>query len=312
MTTHLRVSADNFSKTSVQETIEANLIAHFDWGFIDCGAYTNVVPNISGAYGDFSRLRYVNDPNFSSGKVWEGIRGNWVWESGLQYGTPLRISGVYVNNAFTTSGFKIDYNNGRVIFDSGIATNSNVRLGYSYKEIQFLAARNNPLFKQVQSRSRRPDDTNFLISSGNYLGYSATKINLPVVSIEVISRKNTPYQIGGGSYANYVAKFHILGESDTEVNRVADIICDQYDRTIFAFDLDTLAQQNAFPLKFDGTLASGARSYPDLVASGFWTTKFDQSKIAIMDCKSQQGNWIHQNLYMNTIDMSVQVVLPPK
>lgn len=315
MTTHLKVSTPYFYSTNLSKLVEANLISFFDWGFIDYGAYTNVVPNVSGAYGDFSRLRLVNDPNFSSGKVWEGIRSNWVWESGLQFGTPLQVSGIYVNNTFTTSGYKVDYPNGRIIFDTAISSTSIVRVGHSYKEVQFISARDNPLFREIQSRSRTPSDSNFLISSGNYIGNSQNKINLPSVSVEVYSRDNKPYQIGGGNYVNYTAKFHIIGESDTEVSKIADTLTDQDDKIIFAFDIDTMATNNAFPLKWDGTLANGAKSYPDLIAlsglGGYRTTKIDQGKIRMYDCKSQNGKWLTQNIYMNTVSMVVQVIVPP-
>lgn len=316
MTTHLNLTGTSYKDTDVTSLVESNIISFFDWGFTDCGGYTNVYINISGGYGDFARLKPANDLNFSSGRVWEGIRGNWVWESGLAYGTPIRISGVYVNNVYTTSGYQIDYPNGRVIFNNPISTSSIVKLNHSYKEVQVTSCRDNPLFKQVQYRSRKPDETGFLISSGNYTGYATNKINLPTVSVEVISRGNSPYQLGGGKYSNYTVKFHILGESDFEVKRISDLLVNQEEKTIFAYDLDSMALANAFPLNFNGTLASGAKCYPDLVShsgvGGYRTILIDQGKIRFHDCKSQTGKWIHQNLYMTTVDMSAQVILPPR
>lgn len=315
MTTHFKVSSPYYYSTPLSKTIESNLIVFFDWGFIDYGAYTNVRINTSGAYGgNFSQLRPVNDPNYTNGRVWEAIRGNWVWESGLSFGTPIRISGVYINNTINTSGYTIDYNNGRIIFPSAISTGNNVKVEYSYKEVQVMSASDNPVFKQVQYKSRRPGDNQFTWGSGLYTAFSTNKVNLPCVSVEVFSRKNDPFQVGGGQYANYVAKFHIMGESDQEVSKISDVICDQDRKIIFAFDLDQMATANAFPLKFDGSLNSNPLSYPDLVklsgVGGYRTEKFHQGKIRMYDCKSQTGKWIHQNLYMNTVDMYVEVIVP--
>ena len=315
MTTHLKVSAPYFYSTNVSKLIEANLISFLDWGFIDYGAYTNVVPNVSGAYGDFSRLRPVNDPNYTNGRVWEGIRSNWVWESGIQFGTPLKVSGVFLNDVLTTSGYQVDYPNGRIIFDTAKATSSIVRCGHSYKEVQFIPGRNNPLFQEAQTRSRKPSDTNFLIGSGNYLGFTQNKINLPCVSIEVVDRQDSPYQVGGGYWSDFRVKLTILGESDYEVSKIADILVDQEEKIIFAFDIDQMASANAFPLNFDGSLASGAKSYPDLIAlsgiGGYRTTTFYQGKIRMYDTKSNTGQWLHQNLYLSNVDMVAQVILPP-
>src|SRR5579859_2905287 len=84
------------------EMLESNISQFFQWGLLNVGNFFQVRIPTSGAYGgDFSRLRLGDDPNFPAGQVWEGVRKDWVWESGLNYAVqPIQISGVYVNGSY--------------------------------------------------------------------------------------------------------------------------------------------------------------------------------------------------------------------
>lgn len=304
-----------FYQTDVASLVEANIIEFFNWGFVNQGAYVNANIPLSGAYGgDFSRLRPVNDPRYSTGQVWEGIRSNWVWESGLSYGTPINISGVFVGSTLRISGYTIDYPNGRVIFSSGIATNSIVRVGHSFKEVQVMSAQQNPMFYDLQSRSHRPDDPNFLAGSGLYANFSDQKINLPCVSVSTANRSSRGFQLGGGKWVNYRVKMYVLAEDEAMAKKISDTICNQENETIYAFDLDTMAASGAFPLKFDGSLNTNPKTYPQLVAysgdGGYRTTQIQQGKIFFKEVTAQNGQYIHQNLYLKVIDLNAEIINP--
>ena len=126
----------NTNRPNVIENIRDNIITFLDWGLINAGGYFNVSAPSSGHYGgDAHVLRPVRDPRFTDGQVWEAYRSNFVWESGMGVGTPVSISGVFVDDAFSprNSGHYIDYVNGRVVFDTAQTVSSTVKLYYSYK-----------------------------------------------------------------------------------------------------------------------------------------------------------------------------------
>ena len=122
----------NAQDVTLSNILLDNLIAFYDWGFLDRGSFYNIKIPQSGIYGgDRHKLRLVDDPNYNDGQVWEGYRKNWVWESGINATTtqPTSISGVFVDGTFYATGnlskpFYVDYPNGRVVFDSAIATTS--------------------------------------------------------------------------------------------------------------------------------------------------------------------------------------------
>lgn len=303
----------NYGENQLRELVSNNMIEFFNWGFIDIGAYTNVELSSSGAYGgQFSQLRKADDPRYTTGTVWEAIRGNWVWESGVSVGSPIRISGVYVNNVLLTSGYNIDYINGRVFFDT--PKSGTVKVAYSYKEIQFLHAREHPLIYLLQNRSRRPDDSNWLVSSGLYTRLSDQKINMPCVAVECVSRNSSPYQLGGGQKVYLDLVYYILGEDDTSVSKISDIICNQKEKTIFAFDTDLIKNSGSFPLNYNGFLSANPKIYPQLadlnVNGGYRTNILDQGKIYIENTQSYNGQWISTDLYYNTVNMKVELIVP--
>ena len=85
----------NIGKSALGDLLQAGIISFFDWGFQNIGAYENVNIPTSGVYGgDRHILRPVQTPYYTNGRVWEGYRSNWIWESGFsQPVQPIQISG---------------------------------------------------------------------------------------------------------------------------------------------------------------------------------------------------------------------------
>lgn len=299
-------------QTKISKTIEANMIEFINWGFINAGAYTNIDVPTSGAYGgNFAQLRNVDDPRYTDDTIYEGIRGNWVWESGMDYGTP-NYPLVYIDNVLT-SGYNVDYINGRVVFDT--APTGTVTASYSYKEVKVVSAKENPIVNMVQTLSRRPDDSNFLANSGIHIGLRDNHIQLPCISIESNSRRANGWELGGGTLDVFnTVKCYILGESDYEVQQIADTLCDQENKSIRLFSLDRMASNNAYPLTPQGYINPSALSYPDLVQpssiGGFlYTDGVFAGKTRIVDANSQDGQWLSQNLYFNTVTLVTDTIV---
>jgi hypothetical protein len=141
MTNFLHV--DSIGQKSRISSLEENLKSFLDWSFLNIGAYVNVSIPTSGISGsNFHQLRPVTDPS-NRIKVWESIRKDWVYESGVNNQSPTQISGIYLNGTFLSapsgSGnytYSINYPLGRVTFNNAVSNNSNVQLNYSYRYVQ--------------------------------------------------------------------------------------------------------------------------------------------------------------------------------
>lgn len=303
-----------FHRPTLSANLSAGLISFFDWGFTNVGAYHNVSISESGIYGgDRSRLRPAQTGYHTNGRVWEGYRGNWVWQSGIAQSTqPVDISGVFINSAFVPvgTGVKIDYVNGRVIFPYAVPTTSVVRCEYSYKHVNVKDIEDVPTFQRLQTRSYRLDDPHFLYAaSGNWYPDPKTRIQLPLIGVEVVNnRKYEGYQLGGGQKAQTDVIFHIFSENKYEANSLADQISYQNHKTIFLLDLRRLANDNAFPLKIDGSKNSNPLSYIDLVKPT-GDGGYRWNKCYMYNAEIQNGQWVSPHLYNTRVRMSTEVIL---
>jgi hypothetical protein len=306
--------------SSMTEVIENNLVSYIDWCFLELGAFFNIrVPN-SGAYGDNrSVLRCVDDPRFNTGQVWEAYRQNWVWESGLAHASeqPISISGVYVGSTFYPrgSGYYIDYKNGQVVFDTAISRSSNVKVEYAHKWVNTVGAADIPWFRNTQQRSFRPDESNYIVNSGEWNSLAETRIQLPTVAVEVVDRTYDGYQLGGGQWSRGQVILHILSENPQITKRIASILSEQNESTIFVYDPDKLASDNKYPLDYRGELTSDPLCYPQLVAptgDGGYLMEYrvQNGKLRIFDTHEQNHDRITNNLYHSTVRWGIEVILP--
>lgn len=262
----------DWGNTTFSDQLSLNLTAFFNNAFLNIGAFTNVTLSLSGAYGgDFSRLRAVNDPNFIDGQVFEGVRSQWVYESGISYSyQPISVSGVYVNGIFCpTSGVAnshhIDYPLGRVVFDDPISQSAPVRAEYSYKNV-FFTTSEAPWFRTIQTNSFRVDSNQFLSSSGAWDVMAQSRVQLPAVVIEPTTRVTFDgIQLGGGLNRYQDVLFHVVSETPWERNKLVDIVVNQMDKTIYFFDIDRVYGDNVYSLNFDGSINPSGLQYNDLV-----------------------------------------------
>lgn len=303
--------------TTFTDVLDTNLITMFDWGFVDIGGFFNVTIPTSGQYGgDFHILRSVEDPNFTDGTVWEGKRKNWVWESNTSVGTPIEISGVFVDGSFQSSGYYIDYPNGRVVFSSAISTSSEVKLEYSYKYVQICDSDYLPFFRRIEKDSFRVDDSNFMLGSGSHTELAPNRLQLPAVGIETVDdRQYTGYQLGDTTqWATTDVIFHVVAENEPTARRIADMISYQTDNTIFLFNPKRMANNDDFPLDYRGALVNPSSTYPTIIkptgVGGYrWTEGVQAGKLRLTNANVQKGNWITRELYHKPVRMTTESVL---
>lgn len=310
---------NNIGETTITEAVKSNLISYFDWGFIDKGGYNNISISMSGYYGgDFSKLRPVSDPRYTNGKIWESARSNWVWESGVSIGSPISISGIYINNTFhPASGgtYTVDYPNGRIIFNTAISQTSTVKVAHSHKWVKFTDSDNIPLLSQVQTYSYRVDNSDFMSGSGDYILLNDQKFQLPLVAIQTLNGEFHPYEIGSGArYKRDKIKMYILTEDGSSANKIGDILSFADEKTLYMFDVNRMASENRFPLTFNGAVASGALTYPQLIrTSGDGGYRYlegvQHGKLRLYDCNTQGVQRLNDGVFMKTITFYTETIL---
>ena len=307
----------SIAKPLLTEQLQVNMIEFLDWNFVDAGGYINVSLSNSGEYGgDKSRLRPVDDPRYTDGQVWEGYRNNWVWQSGVgSTPSPIQVSGVYIDGTFyaptdTTYSHHVNYPLGRIVFDSAIDTTSVVQAEYSPKFVKVVDAERVPLFRRIQFNSWRVDDSTFLqSSSGNWALLGDQRVQLPVVAIDVCSNRTFyPYQIGGGQVAETDIVFHVLGEDKWSTSQLVDALSYQNDKNIYLFDTNMMKDDNQPILNINGSITTGTKTYPQLVAeSGDGGYRY--KKCFLNNARVQDGQWINDRLYKQTVRLNTEVIL---
>ncbi len=296
------------------QQLETNLVAFFRYGCLEIGGFYNVIrgdTSASGSYGaNLARLRPVSDPNFVNGQVWEGFRQDWVWESGLDYHTqPIQVSGVWVNGTFQLNSGQmyVNYPLGRVIFNTPIATTSIVEASYSYNAVNFTTAAV-PWFRQLMFESFRPDRPDFLtMTSGNWYILGKNRVQLPAVVVEAVpSRRFVGYELGGGHWVSQDVFFHIYAETPWDCQNLIDLTTFQHDKTIFFFDINRVSASGAWPLTVNGSIADGARTYPQLVADN---NAFRWKRVRF-DSANLMGVWNEGRLHRATTKLACIFVMP--
>jgi hypothetical protein len=311
---------NNVFETTLNNELQDNIIEFLDWGLLEKGNYFNVTKGeLSPNGSDYSLLKMSSNPHYASGKAWEGFRQNWVWQSGVSYSpSPIvgtnkakpGISGVYVNDTFypsTTSGtyaHKVDYYNGRIIFNNPIPTGSKVQAEYSYKYINVIYANALPWIREVQYRTL-DISSNFtnMSSKGEFNLPSESRVQLPAIAVEIVPKRTMRgYQLGGGQFIDTDILFHCLAEDEITRNKLVDIMSFQNDKVLYLFNSNVLASSGKFPLDYDGVPVSGALRYPDII------NNYQISKAFLKNSIVQGMEVINSNFYAGIVRMTVEVI----
>lgn len=280
-------------QSTITNDVINNVISFFDYGLIESSGYLNITIPTTGYYGGTdSTLRPVNDPRYPAGKIWISARKNWVYETGL---TPE----VYVNNVLNTDN-QIHYPFGSVIFNTPISTSSAVTAQYSYKYVNVTRVEGLNWFEQVHMRSQRSDG-DFPLGTGIWQNLAENRFQLPAIGVELKSRNFEPWQIGGGQKTYTDLLIHCVAEDAYTRDMLFDIVSLQNDKRFVMYDLNAMAEADAFPLK-NGFLHSGL-SFPSLV------NNFPYKVLRLFDVKADRVYSLGSNLHIGTIRCKTEVYL---
>lgn len=270
----------NISEDLLLNILESNFKMFFDWAFLNIGAWFDVNIPQSGLYGinSPSQLLLTVDPSYAHGQVWQGIRKDWVWETGVIFnsGSPIDISGVYVDSIFDSiinSNFIIDYPLGRIIFDTAVDTDSVVEANYSYKYVQIYRANDSPWFNLLQHYTYQTDNKDIQRSSdGDWSIGGNHRIQMPAIVIESSPKsRSRPYELGNDNLIiEQDINCYILAENKNDRNKLLDILRLQQDLTIWLYDTNKLAQDDNFPLDYNGNRKTNPLMYPNIIEQYKW------------------------------------------
>jgi hypothetical protein len=302
---------ENISQDLLLNIVEANFKMYFDWSFLNIGAWFDAETTNATLYGTNNpyRLIAVNDPAYTDGRVWQGIRKDWVWESSASYSgtSPLQITSALINETTTVNksgNFTINYPLGRVVFNTPLSVSSTVDVEHSYRFVQTHRASESPWFNILQYSSfntanadiQRTEDGEWSIGANH-------RIQLPAIVIEPIPRsRSRPYEIGNSLlWLEQDIGFYVYAENKNDRNKLLDILRLQQDSTLQLYDTNALAQNEAYPLDYNGDIKAGALMYPNLVQTYPWRKCFIKN-ISLFEIDSPHHNF-HQGMARANVEI---------
>jgi hypothetical protein len=259
---------NQYKKLTNTEVLKASVVQWMDWCFTTAGAYYNINTPTSGAYGGtFSNLQPINDPRYTADTVWGAARSNFVWESGVVEGTPIEISGVYVSGELKTTGYTVNYPEGKVVFDEGVPSTASVQLEYSFKHVKVCDVDEVPFFGKAQEESFRVDEYERYPNSGLFAEFAQSRYQFPIVAVDVAGRGYEGYELGNSTLKSDPDIIcHVLAENASDCSRIADILGQQKDSKIFLPDINRMSDSGVIILDFNGNKTNTTQTYPELVA----------------------------------------------
>lgn len=305
---------NSISEDLLLNILESNFKLFFDWSFLQIGGWFNATINNSGTiYGSTNppaQLLLTDDPSYTIGQVWQGIRKEWIWESGISYSgnSPINISGLYINNnyvPYSGNSFSINYPDGRIIFNNAISKTSKVKLNHSYRYVQVYRASDSPWFNSIQYPSLNNTDNDIKrLSDGEWSIAGNHRVQLPAIIIESVPRsRSRPYELGNNNlWLEQDIAFYVLAENKNDRNKLLDIIRLQQDLIIQLFDTNKLSIDDNYPLTYIGDKKNNALMYPNIVDQYFWKKCFIK-EVSLFELDS-----ITPNLYQGLAKATTEVI----
>lgn len=298
---------NSISDDLLLNNLEANFKMFLDWSFLNIGGWIDAIKPIDTVYGgnNHYRLIPVEDMSYPTGQVWQGVRKDWVWEQGIVYNntSPLNNNTILVDGDIRTN-FIINYPLGRIIFDDPIPTDSLVEFDYSYRYVQVHRSSESPWFNLVQYSSFNTANQDIQqIGEGEWAIGSHHRVQLPAIIIESIPRsRSRPYELGNSLlWLEQDVGFYVLAENKNDRNKLLDIIRLQQDSTIQLYNTNMVAQNDVYPLDYNGSIKNPALMYPDLIGQYNWRKCFIKN-VNLIELDSPHVNF-HQGLARATLEI---------
>jgi len=304
--------AENISDDFLLNVLEINMKSFFDWAFLCIGAWFDVKTSDNSIYGlnQHSQLLAVADENYEDGQVWQSIRKDWVWETGVSFKdtTPTIIDGIFVNGSLQPNdgtNYTINYPEGKIIFNTPQSISSEIKLDYSYRHVQVYRASDSPWFNTLQYSSFNTSSKDIIrTDDGDWSIGSNKRIQLPAIVIESVARSRSyPREIGSNDIViEQDIEFYVLAENKNDRNKILDILRLQQDLVFFLYDTNKISQNDKYPLDYNGNLRSDPLMYPNLVDNYAWRKAWIKN-VSLFEIESVNPDF-HRGMARATVEIN--------
>ena len=246
--------------------------------------FDNFLMTKGDAYKTYTTKLYnYEDPRLGGNKVVYGSPyKQWVYDKNITGATIP--SGFTINNQFVstgTSGMKIDFDNGRIIFNSGVSTSLNVTGTYSVKEV------NSYITDQPEDNliieNKFVTNSRFTVSENYIPPYNPVT---PCIFASIETAHNTAFAFGGEDETKCIIKVVAFCENLYQLDGVLSVFGDSYNEifSIIPMTGHPLGEFNemktgAYPTGYDYKNLSNAYNSQTLFISHVETSKIRDSVI---------------------------------
>ena len=246
--------------------------------------FDNFLMTKGDAYKTYTTKLYnYEDPRLGGNKVVYGSPyKQWVYDKNITGATIP--SGFTINNQFVptgTSGMKIDFDNGRIIFNSGVSTNLSITGTYSVKEV------NSYITDQPEDNliieNKFVTNSRFTVSENYIPPYNPVT---PCIFASIETAHNTAFAFGGEDETKCIIKVVAFCENLYQLDGVLSIFGDSYNEifSIIPMTGHPLGEFNemktgAYPTGYDYKNLSNTYNSQTLFISHVETSKIRDSVI---------------------------------
>jgi hypothetical protein len=267
------IGVDSIGESLILNELINNYKSFLDWGFLNIGAFTNVkIPTNNIHNFNLHILKPTIDNINTTDTVWQTPRKDWIYESGVSFSgtSPTNISGVYVNSTFypaptgnASLGYKINYPDGRIIFNRPLPSSTTAHIEYSYRNIQVYKMEEFPYWKEIQQASLENKTGFSLKDKGDFSISGEKRVQLPAIIIEPVARSSSkPFHLGDVSQIlQQDLLLHVLCDNSKDKNNIVDILRLQKDRVLSLYNTDQIIKDNIYPLNYDGSKNINGQNY---------------------------------------------------
>jgi len=246
--------------------------------------FDNFLMTKGDAYKTYTTKLYnYQDPRLGGDKVVYGSPyKQWVYDKNITGATIP--SGFTINNQFVstgTSGMKIDFDNGRIIFNSGVSTSLNITGTYSVKEV------NSYITDQPEDNliieNKFVTNSRFTVSENYIAPYNPVT---PCIFASIETSHNTAFAFGGEDETKCIIKVVAFCENLYQLDGVLSVFGDSYNEifSIIPMTGHPLGEFNemktgAYPTGYDYKNLSNSYNSQTLFISHVETSKIRDSVI---------------------------------
>jgi hypothetical protein len=246
--------------------------------------FDNFLMTKGDAYKTYTTKLYnYQDPRLGGDKVVYGSPyKQWIYDKNITGATIP--SGFTINNQFVstgTSGMKIDFDNGRIIFNSGVSTGLNITGTYSVKEV------NSYITDQPEDNliieNKFVTNSRFTVSENYIAPYNPVT---PCIFASIETSHNTAFAFGGEDETKCIIKVVAFCENLYQLDGVLSVFGDSYNEifSIIPMTGHPLGEFNemktgAYPTGYNYKNLSNAYNSQTLFISHVETSKIRDSVI---------------------------------